>query len=170
MEAPPADRAYTVWLHVMLNSMAILLHFRCANGVQDPNSTSQFTLAVAAARNIAQIIKDASRISITLLLSAHIASSLYIAACVLVIQWRATGDECLKEEIDLFVLVFDRMDEVFSFLGLKFKCALERDMSRSEMELLTLRDRGFKGLLADCTKWDFVKGEIERRGIHVDLS
>jgi hypothetical protein len=170
LEAPPANRSHVAWLHVILNTMTILLHYQSNTSVSVHDAASQFTLAVIAARNIAQIVKDASRISIDLLLSAHIGSSLYVAACVLVIQWRFTGDCSFKEEIDLFALVFERMDEVFSFLGLKFKIALEHDQQKSMEELQRLRERGFRGMLADCTKWSHVKQEVERRGIKVDLS
>jgi hypothetical protein len=170
LEAPSADHGHVVWLHVISNTMAILLHFRSATNVPLSHTSSQFTLAVVAARNIVQIIKDASRISIDLLLSAHIGSSLYVAACVLVIQWRLTGDEYLKEEINLFGLVFDRMNEVFTFLGMKFKFALDHDLKRSQEDLMSLRQRGFRGLLADCSKWDHVRQEVERRGIDVDIT
>jgi len=157
-----------VWLRINLNSLAILLHFRCSKDVPVPDTASHFTLVVTAARNTAQIVKDASRVSIDTLLSAHIGSSLYVAVCVLVIQWRTTQDESLKAEIDLFELVFDRMDEVFSFLGLKFKFALQHDLKRSKESLMSLRERGFRGLLADCSKWNFVKNEVEKRGFSFD--
>ncbi|KAB2106351.1 hypothetical protein AG0111_0g4954 [Alternaria gaisen] len=170
LEAPPADRGHVAWLHIILETMAILLHYQCNTSLSVQEAASKFTLAVIAARNVAQLVKDASRMSIDLLLSAHIGSSLYMAACVLVIQWRLTGDSSFKEDIDLFKLVFERMDEVFSFLGLKLKIALEHDMQKSVAELQNLRERGFKGMLADCTKWDHVKQEIDRRGIRVDLS
>jgi hypothetical protein len=170
LEASPAERGHVLWLHVILNTMTILLHYRCAKDVTGPDGSPQFTLAVVAARNIAQIIKDASRISIDLLLSAHIGSSLYVAACVLVIQWRLTGDDSLKEEIDLSRLVFERMNEVFTFLGMKFKFALEHDLKRSQDDVTSLRERGFRGLLADCSKWEHVRKEVERRGIDIDIS
>jgi hypothetical protein len=148
----------------------MLLNYRCASEVPVASTSSQFMLAVAAARNIAQIVKDASRISIDLLLSAHIGSSLYVAACILVIQWRITGDPKLKDELDLFTLVFDRMNEVFLFLGLKFKCALEHDMQRSTESLEDLKTRGFRGLLADCSKWRHVKEAVQRRGLPIDIT
>jgi hypothetical protein len=170
LEAPPADRGHVVWLHVILNTMTILLYYRRAQHVVASDTSSHFILAVVAARSIAQIIKDASRISIDLLLSAHIGSSLYVAACALVIQWRLTGDESLKEDIDLFELVFERMNEVFVFLGMKFKFALEHDLKRSQDDIMSLRERGFRGLLADCSKWDHVRKEVERRGIDIDIS
>jgi hypothetical protein len=170
LEAPHADRGHVVWFQVILNTSAMLLNYRCASEVPVANTSSQFLLAVAAARNIAQIVKDASRVSIDLLLSAHIGSSLYVAACILVIQWRATGDPKLKDELDLFMLVFDRMNEVFLFLGLKFKVALEHDMQRSTESLEDLKNRGFRGLLADCSKWRHVKEAVQRRGLPIDIT
>ncbi|KAL1794742.1 hypothetical protein ACET3X_006558 [Alternaria dauci] len=170
LEASPADRGHVVWLHVILNTMAILLHYQSNASFSVQEAASKFTLVVIAARNIAQIVRDASRISIDLLLSAHIGSALYLAAAVLVIQWRLTGDSSFKEDIDLFALVYERMNEVFSFLGLKLKLALEHDLQKSVEELQKLRERGFKGMLADCTKWDHVREEVLRRGIEVDLS
>ncbi|KAI4701554.1 hypothetical protein J4E81_003294 [Alternaria sp. BMP 2799] len=170
LEALPADRGHVAWLHIILNTMTILLHYRRETHVLIEESSSQFTLAVIAAQNIAQIVKDASRISIDLLLSAHIGSSLYVAACVLVIQWRVTGDSSFKEDVDLIALLFGRMDEVFSFLGLKFKIALEHDVQKSPEDLQSLRKRGLEGMLVDCTKWTHVKEEVERRGMNLDLS
>lgn len=170
LEAPAAERGEVVRLNIILNTMAILLHYRCAGGVPVADAPSQFALAVAAARNTTQIVRDAARLSIDLLLSAHIGSSLYIAACVLIIQWRTTGDESLKKDIELYVLVFERMNEVFMLLGWKFKLALEHDLGRDEASIMRLRDRGFKGLLADCSQWNFMKEEASRIGINMDIS
>jgi hypothetical protein len=170
LEASPGDRSHVVWLQVMLNTSAILLHYRCAHGVPVANVSSQFMLAVAAARNTAQVIKDASRISIDLLISAHIGSALYVAAAVLIIQWRTTDDPSLKDEIDLFILVFERMNDVFVFFGLKYKLALEHDIKRSAQSVQDLRSRGFKGLLADCRKWAHVKEEVHRRGLQIEIT
>jgi hypothetical protein len=170
VEAFPEDRGHVFWLHIILNNCAVLLHYCCANNVPVRDASSQFPLAVAAARNTAQLVKDASRISIDLLISPHIASSLYVAACVLVIQWRLTNESSLKEDVDLFRLVFDRMNDAFVFLGLKFKLALEHDLERSRENLEDLKNRGFWGLLADCSKWVHVKEEVQRRGIPIDIT
>lgn len=166
-EAPVDERGHVIWLNAVLNTMSILLHFRCAKNVPCPHASSRFQLAVAAAKNTAHILKDASRISIDLLLSAHLGSALYIAACVLVIEWRLSGDEALKDDIDLFELVFERMNDVFRFMGLKFKLGLNHDLNRSKENLESLRERGFRGLLADCSKWSSVKEDVNRLGLTV---
>lgn len=170
LAAPPADREHVVWLQVILNAMAIILHYRRREQGSSLDPSSPYSLALVAARNIAQIIKDASRISVDLLLSAHIGSSLYIAGCVLVIEWRLSGEESLKDDIDLFTLVFERMDEEFIFLGLKFKSALEYDLKKSPEELQSLQEWGFKGLLADCRKWEYAIPEAKRRGLDINLN
>ncbi|KAF2869464.1 hypothetical protein BDV95DRAFT_609009 [Massariosphaeria phaeospora] len=167
LETPADARGHVIWLTVMLNTASILLHYRSAKLVPAAAATSQFARALAAAQNTAQLIKDASRISSDLLLSPHVGSSLYIAACVLVIQWRLAGDETLKSDIDIFALVFERFDEVFAFLGLKFKLALRHDVERSRESVVRLRERGLRGLLADCSKWTFVQEEAERLGLAV---
>jgi predicted nucleic acid-binding protein len=170
LEAAPTDRAHVVWLQVILNTCAMLLNFNCAKDNSINETSSQFLCAVAAAHNTAQIVKEASRVSVDLLLSPHIASSLYVAACILAIQWRTTEDASFRKELDIFELVFDRMDESFVFLGLKFKIALAHDLNRSRENLEQLRDRGFRGLLADCTKWAHVKQEVQRRGLPIDIT
>ncbi|KAF2030059.1 hypothetical protein EK21DRAFT_100794 [Setomelanomma holmii] len=169
-QAAVEDRAHVVWLQVMLNTCTMILHYHNSDDTNGLSTLPPFVLAVTAARNIAQIVKDASRISTDLLMSAHIASSLYVAACILVIEWRITGDDALRRIIELFELVFDRMNEVFVFLGIKFKFALEHDMRKSKEELAELRLRGFRGLMADCTKWTHVKEEVQRRGLLIDIT
>ncbi len=170
IEASPMDRGQVVWLNVMLNLVAIILHYRCAESVPVPNSPAQFALAIAAARNIAQIVKDTSRFSIDVLMSAHVGSAIYVAACLLVVEWRTTDDESLKDDIDLFALVFERMSERFDFLGLKYKLALGHDLQKDKSSILRLRDGGFSGLLADCSKWSFVKEEVQRRGLGIEIT
>lgn len=167
LESNASSRGQVIWLNLLLNTMAILLHYRCARLVPESDAQDQFARAVAAAKSTAQIVKDASRVSIDLLLSVHIGSSLYIASTVLVIHWRMTGDESVKPDIDIFGLVFDRFHEVFSFMGLKFKLALEHDLDRNMESILDLRERGFRGLLADCSKWAFVKERAIAMGVVV---
>jgi hypothetical protein len=169
LTTPPADRGHVVWLQVALNAMAVLLHFSCETQEASDSPSSPFSLAVIAARNVAQIVKDASRISVDLLLSAHIGSSLYVSAFVLIIQWRLSGDESLKDEIDLFTLVFERMDEAFSFMGLKFKSTLDNDMKKSREELRSLQQRGCRGLLGQCKLSNHAKQEVQRRGLEINM-
>ncbi|KAH7076527.1 fungal-specific transcription factor domain-containing protein [Paraphoma chrysanthemicola] len=169
-DASPTDRAQVIWLQVMLNTCDMILNYRRLRGGADVDARAPFILAVVAARNIAQIIRDASRLSPELLMSAHIGSSLYVAACILVIEWRMTGDDALREEIKLFEMVFDRMNKVFVFLGMKFKFALEYDIRKSKEDLRQLMIRGLRGLLADCSKWTHVKEEVQWRGILIDVT
>lgn len=165
LEAPPQAQAQVIWLNVITNAMAILLHFRCAALPNKPDSQDQFARVVVAAKNTAKLVKDASRISIDLLMTIHICGALYIAACVLIIHWRITGDESLRPDIDIFTLVFKRIEERYTFLGLKFGLALERDLERDMESVRELREAGMRGLLADCSKWTFVKEKAAERGI-----
>lgn len=169
LTAPPADRQQVVWLLITLNAMTLILHYSCEAQGSISSPSSPFSLAVIAARNVAQIVKDASRISVDLLLSPYIGSSLYVSACVLVIQWRQSGDQSVKDEIDLITLVFEHMHEDESFLGQKLKSAVENDMKKSQEELRNLQKRGFRGLVADCKVSDRVRQEVQYRGLEISI-
>ncbi|KAF2679306.1 hypothetical protein K458DRAFT_117781 [Lentithecium fluviatile CBS 122367] len=167
IEAQSEERGHVIWLNIILNSMSILINYRTAGLSSTKPSSELFALAVSAAKSTTSIIKDAARIDVSLLLSAHIASSIYMACCVLVIHWRLTGDPSCKEDIELFELVFERMNDVFSIMGIKFKLALKRDLERKKEDIEMLRDTGFRGLLADCSKWGFVAEEVGKLGIRM---
>lgn len=170
LEAPPPERGHAVWLQIILNICSILLNFRPVGKVANILESTQFVLAITAARNMAQVIKDASRISIDLLMSAHIGSSLYAGACVNIVHGRLTSDPSLREELALFQLVFERMNDIFVFLGLKFKLAIQYDLEMNKENLELLTSRGFQGFLTDYPKWAYVREEVERRGIPIDIS
>ena len=167
LEASPEDRGHVVWLNIILNSMSILIHYRTAGLSSTKSIDELFTLSVSAAKSTTAIIRDTARISVSPLLSAHIAPSLYVASCVLVIHWRLTGDESCKNDIELFDLVYERMNDVFSVMGLKFKLALRKDLERNREDIEMLRESGFRGLLADCSKWGFVAEEVGRIGLRI---
>jgi hypothetical protein len=167
IEAAPEDRGHVVWLNIILNSMSILIHYRTAGISNTKTATELFALAVNAAKSNAAVIRDTARVSVSLLLNAHIASSFYISCCVLVMHWRLTGDESCVKDIELFELVFERMADIFTVVGLKFKLALRRDLERDREEIEKLRDLGFSGLLADCSKWGHVAEEIGRLGVMI---
>jgi hypothetical protein len=78
LEAPVEDRGQVVWLNATLNTILLLLHYR-AVPFSDPQTVKDlFNKTVTAAKSTSQLIKDASRTSIDLLLNVHIASSLYM--------------------------------------------------------------------------------------------
>ena len=87
------------------------------------------------------------------------------ACCVLIIH-HGLGDEVhLENDIQFLELVYERMNDVYTVVGHKFILALRRDKVRSREELLSLRERGYRGLLADCSKWSYVKDEVTKMGL-----
>ncbi|KAF1997591.1 hypothetical protein P154DRAFT_440711 [Amniculicola lignicola CBS 123094] len=164
LESPSELRFHVVWLNCILNATTILLHYQDAKGT---SSNSLGSTVILAAENNVQLIKDASRISIGLLLSAHIGLSLYISACSFIIEWKLSGNDRYKADIDLYLLVFDRFYEVSQFMGLKCKLALEHDMARDMESIMELRDRGFRGLLADCSKWSHIREGLAKTGLMI---
>ncbi|KAF2013530.1 hypothetical protein BU24DRAFT_424533 [Aaosphaeria arxii CBS 175.79] len=170
LDVQTEDQSQSIWLSLTLNLMAIILHFRSARGADEEVATDQFARALLAAKNIVKTIKDASKISMDLVVSPHLGSTLYLAACVYIIQWRMTGDESLKDDIDLLDVVFDRYNETFVFTGHKFKIALEHDVQRSVEDIEKLKAAGLRGLLADCSKWGYVQDVVASKGISVNIT
>lgn len=81
LEASADDRGQVVWLNATLNTVCLLLYYREVP-FSDPRIVKElFTKAVMAAKSTSQIVKDATRTSIDLLLNVHIASSLYMGTC-----------------------------------------------------------------------------------------
>ncbi|PVI08105.1 hypothetical protein DM02DRAFT_153666 [Periconia macrospinosa] len=153
LEASANDRHHVLWLNVLLNSMAILLHYRESCYSRPDASQDHFIRAIAAAKNIVLIGKDTTRISTSLLYSAHVLCSLYFAGCVLVIQWRTANDESCKDDVEIVKLILDKAADETNNLGRKYRDALKRDLERSQSEILRLRDAGYQGLLVDCSQW-----------------
>ncbi|CAI6283220.1 unnamed protein product [Periconia digitata] len=154
LEAPPEDRPQVVWLNVILNSMAMLLHYREASYSSAEESRAIFIRAVIAAKNTALIVKDTARISIRLLYNFPVLCSIYFASCILLIHWRLEKDDSCKGDMEIIKLVLDKAAEEYTVLGGKYQRALKRDLERSHNDLVKLRNVGYKGLLADCSAWE----------------
>ncbi|KAF2498175.1 hypothetical protein BU16DRAFT_558247 [Lophium mytilinum] len=153
--APPEEHVNVFWLTNILNTITILLHYRaCSNEPPlDEKDENRFRHCVSVARNTVQMVTDISRISPEPLLNSHIPAMLYLAAAVLLIHWRESKDDKIKDEIDILRLVFDRFHDVFPALGKKFKGAIEYDLEVDDAAIRRAKQSGAKGLLGSCPKW-----------------
>lgn len=118
--------------------------------------TDHFAHVVIAARNIVQLIRDTSLISVDLLVNPNFGSVIYLAGSILITEWRSTKDMNLKDDIDMIYLLFDRYQEQFPRLGMKYKGSLDIDLQRPLEVVSKLREEGFRGLwdstILSCTR------------------
>ncbi|KAF2145307.1 uncharacterized protein K452DRAFT_264207 [Aplosporella prunicola CBS 121167] len=167
----PLDYKTVVWFTAILHGSTILLHYRAASSVctgrycgsSNGSSSESFLparsswrLCVAAARDIIQLIKDASRIATNTLVNPHLSAILCLCSRVLLIQWHYTTDRSFRNDIDLVLLVFERMSEVFPVLGRKFCDRIRNDLHLSCKDVQTMYESGSKELLEQCSAWRLV--------------
>jgi hypothetical protein len=165
LSAPSVDRPNVVWLVAILNTLTILLHHRSTSHASNsPGSLTadedDFAHCVAAARNVVHLVKDVSRISVELLLNPHIAPMVYLAARMLILEWTNTRDEASRSDINILLLVFDRLGDTFAALGGKFRRGILRDLDLDPAAAWKIKAAGSRGLTIEISSWcvDFVKG------------
>lgn len=165
LSAPSVDQPNVVWLVAIVNTLTILLHHRSTSHASNsPGSLTpdedNFVHCVAAARNTVQLVKDVSRISTELLLNPHIAPMVYLAARMLTLEWTNTRNEAIRSDINIILLVFNRLGDTFAVLGGKFRKGILRDLDLDPAMAWKIKAAGSKGLMTEISSWcvDFVKG------------
>lgn len=137
---------------------------------QDPKPT-HWAHCLTAARNTVGIVKDASRVSMETLFNPHTSVSFYLAGRILALELLETkfanatnpqqsasqqqqrDSESLRTEIDILLLLFDRLAEVFPDLGSKFKTGLLNQLDQDAESVRQIKAEGVKGFLGKCPGW-----------------
>lgn len=173
LSAPPDIRKHVVWLNMVLNTTAILLHYKqpSQTTIPQPDSPNNpFKHVVIAAQNTIQLIKDSSLISVDILIFPHVAPLYYLSATVLAIEGRTRNYPSFQADMDLFCLVFERFKEHYPVVAVKYKAALEYDLTCSPENVAQHREAGYHGLLADCSKWNRLwQGFLQQAGSELAL-
>lgn len=139
--------------------------------VSQSASPSHWPHCLTAARNTVGIVKDASRISMEILFNPHISVAFYLAGRIITLEYleakfgSATDSqqrvsqqqrkscESLRTEIDILLLLFDRLTEVFWDLGSKFKTGLLLHLDQDAETVRRVKSQGIKGLFGTCPQW-----------------
>jgi hypothetical protein len=164
LSAVSANQYNVVWLVIILNTLTILLHHRSTPDADNSpgfltTNKDDFAHCLAAARNVIRIVKDVSQISVELLLNPHIAPMVYLAARILILEWTNTRDEAIRSDVNILLLVFDRLGDTFTALGGKFRRGILRDLDLDPATAWKIKAAGSKGLMTEISSWciDFVK-------------
>ncbi|KAK2762206.1 hypothetical protein FQN54_001215 [Arachnomyces sp. PD_36] len=187
---PTNTSKQAVWLNVMVNTSTILLHSRSKprgteapindqetrddSGVADASQETkdlsekkmQWSYCLAAAHSTVDIVKNASRVSLEILLNPHTPVAFYFAGRVLALEYvdtKSSGssdsqqqqEKCqsLRTEIDFLLLLFDRITEVFHALGTKFKSGLLFDLGQDVETARRIKTEGIRAFLGNCRGW-----------------
>lgn len=165
--SPLEEAAQVVWLNTILSMVTVLLHHRPEEAearpsqspsercvpVLQPDTKTSFEYCVTAARSVARFIQEATKISIDALLNPHIGSSLYGCGRILAIANHEANTEEMRSDIELFLLLFDRMTEIYPALGFKFRNGLRYALQQDVEGAGKMRADGARGMLTRCGDW-----------------
>ena len=122
---------------------------------------------VATARNTALLVREASRVSIDLLINPLLAAPIFVCARILVIEYFLSGypppglaatspqprrDPALRADLEVMVLILDRLKEAFQGVQ-KFRVGLFFHLQQDPTGILALKYEGSRGIIRSCSKW-----------------
>ncbi|KAL1618103.1 F-actin-capping protein subunit beta [Neofusicoccum ribis] len=164
---PVEEAKQIVWLNAILSTATILLHHRPVTSEDElpqspstegstasqPDTNASFEYCVSAARNMARLIQEATRISVDTLINPHIGSSLYVCGKILILHTHLTKSDEVRTDIDMFLLLCDRIADVYPTLGTKFKNGMRYDLKQDAKGVRKMREDGARGMMTKCGDW-----------------
>jgi hypothetical protein len=163
--ASSSDFRYAVWLRISMDVHTIFLHHTPKKSLQhhdrDECHQDNWSRCVATARNTALLIREASRVSVDLLMNPLLAAPIFVCARILVIEYVLTShpppdpprrDSALRADLEAMVLALDRLKEAFNGVE-KFRVGLFFHLRHDPAALLAIKSEGSRGILRTCSKW-----------------
>lgn len=159
------DHPYVVWLNVLLNVSSVFLYHRPSSDGEE-GAEIHWVDCMAAARNTVTIIRDASRMSIELIINPHLATMFLTCARILIIEYLSPSvsqqckDPTLLEDIKILYYASEKLNGALQALGRKFRNGLMFYLQQNEQQVLEGKAGGAKDLLKSCDQWpDFPDSE-----------
>lgn len=158
------DVFQVIWLNAILSTIVILLHHRPetsevqlplsppTDGSQ-PDSSTSFEYCVSAARKMVRLVQDCTKFSVSAAINPLAVSSLYGCARILCFDYHETKNKETKTSIELLLLLFDRIGEVYPTLGAKYRKGVHFELSQTPEDVREMRARGANGMLQKCGYW-----------------
>ncbi|KAH6684820.1 fungal-specific transcription factor domain-containing protein [Plectosphaerella plurivora] len=170
------DCIHVVWLNAIMNVNTIFLFHRpptrreqslsCDNDDGSPScsASSNWQICVAVSRKTALLIREASLVSTDLLVNPNVAAPVFACARILVIEHllsssppesgsRVPHASGLVADLQVFLLLFDRLSEAFTGVGVKFRNRVLDLLEQGPDIGKEMKAAGSKTLLENCLKW-----------------
>ena len=126
---------------------------------------------VVAARNTVLSIREVSRVSTDLMMNPYLAASIFTCARVLAIEYilssptsdtsntdqEAQRRQELREDLEIMVLIFERLCETFGGVLEKFRVGLLYQLRLDAASVRAVKAGGTRGLLESCGKWPMAR-------------
>lgn len=161
------EAIHIFWLNAVLGILVILLHHRPETaaykplqmaspaGALDPETSrvDDFEYCIAAATNLSRMVQEATKISIDALINPHVGSSLYGCGRTLALHYSETKNEEIKSDIDMYLLLFDRIADLYPVLGTKFRNGMTFTLAQTSEAIRKMKSDGARGMLTRCGDW-----------------
>lgn len=175
------DFRHVIWLRMTMDVNTISLHHRPQPGHQSgahvgssvtDSSTAtvqedRWQHCVVAAQSTVSLIREASAITTDLLMNPFLVASIFTSARILVIEYvlsAPTGDAldadlprcqrtALRDQLEVMVLIFERLSEAFGGVMDKFRVGLLHQLNSDAASIRAVKAGGTRGLLESCGKW-----------------
>ncbi|KAK3360413.1 fungal-specific transcription factor domain-containing protein [Lasiosphaeria hispida] len=177
------DFKYVVWLNVLMNVNTVLLHHQpqrggievadeAAPGIADDGGSSSWQHCVAAAHNTALLVREACRVSTDLLMNPHVSAPIFTCSRILVVEYllssakgqRQQRSPALRSDLEVMMLMFDRLHEVYGGVFQKFRVGLLYHLHQEEYCVRAVKACGSRGLLRCCGDWPTLQ-DVDGLGI-----
>lgn len=139
-ETDPKDLWLFYWLHALVQICTILLYHPLASSqhfnTSSQNSPSQdkgnndpnFQHSLRAARQFLSVVKRAVSQSVDVLANPLLPTALFLCGRFISITWHEEQDNSDRDDIDVILLLMDRIGEVWEPLAKKFRKGILRDL------------------------------------------
>jgi hypothetical protein len=167
---------YVVWMNAIMNVNTIFLFHRTPRRLERPqgcnddtessgcSAASNWQICVAVAKKTAQLIREASLVSTDLLVNPNISAPVYTCARILAIEHllcsspreiegRAPRSTGLLADLQVFLLLFDRLSESFTGVGAKFRYRVLDLLEQGPEHAREMKAAGSKTLRDNCLQW-----------------
>lgn len=165
--ASHTDFRHVAWLRVMMSVNTVFLHHRPMQSHDDGLDSGTWQQCLATARDTAQLIREASRISTDLFMNPWLAAPIFTCARILSIEYLSPsssesgessyGRAAIRTDLEVMLLIFDRLDEAFGGIMNKFRTGLLYHLHQDKQSIQGVKLNGSRGLLLSCGKWPTIK-------------
>ncbi|KAI9739980.1 MAG: hypothetical protein M1818_005036 [Claussenomyces sp. TS43310] len=144
LRAPEQDLRQVVWLHIMLRMCSILLYHPTV-GKSPHRSLSYdddgpgFQRCANSTRDMIHIIGESARRSIDALLNPLLLPAYFLCSRFLAIDWHERKTASSKTDIDLILMLLDRMAEQWPQLVTKYRTSIMSDLSKTIAQVQQMR-------------------------------
>ncbi|MCJ1378609.1 hypothetical protein MMC17_001708 [Xylographa soralifera] len=141
-DVPTGDLDHFVLLMFNLHKCSILLHHSAPIEVSYPAAGSDppgFLRCWGSVQTILRIINQTATLSVTPLLNPLLGPTYFLCGRILAIRWVETQLACHRSDLDLILMLLEKMGEKWPSLAEKWRRTIELDLAKEKRDVLAMK-------------------------------